>query len=109
MILFPSTKRKRTVQPPSTNKNRRSKSQFSGSKNAPQQKTSVSPEVEIDHFQGGRFPNVADALGCHCVCAGGNRFWILGWDFYEGYTRNTPPKTKMEPENEPLDMKKHDF
>eukprot|EP00434_Breviolum_minutum_P012354 symbB.v1.2.010885.t2/scaffold721.1/size169143/3 len=28
-------------------------------------------EVEIDHFQGGRFPNVADALGCHCVCAGG--------------------------------------
>lgn len=28
-------------------------------------------EVEIDQFQSGRFPNVSDALGCHCVCAGG--------------------------------------
>ncbi|CAK9076728.1 unnamed protein product [Durusdinium trenchii] len=28
-------------------------------------------EVEIDQFQSGHFLHVADALGCHCVCAGG--------------------------------------
>ena len=27
-------------------------------------------QVEIDQFQSGHFLHVADALGCHCVCAG---------------------------------------
>ena len=74
MILFPSTKRngKGQFNHQAPKKNGEAHPSFLGAIFFPQQKTSVSPEVEIDHFQGGRFPNVADALGCHCVCAGGD-------------------------------------
>ena len=47
-------------------------------------------QVEIDQFQSGRFPNVADALGCHCVCAGAD-----GRDFSVGRGRIVTKKQRL--------------